>query len=92
MAEFARRGFVLHYVIDATEGDANVATMLEYLPGVFRAAGLAVVGPQLVALRFFTENEDGSRVFGCRPACRSARRCEVDTAGRRCRATIVARL
>ena len=57
MAELARRGFALHYVIDATQGDANLATILEYLPLVFRAAGLAVVGPQLVALTFFTTDQ-----------------------------------
>ena len=48
--ELARRGFVLHYVIDNTEGDANLAAMLTYLPQVFGAAGLAVIGPQLVAV------------------------------------------
>lgn len=57
IAELARRGFVLHYVIDATQPDVNIATMLGYLPGVFRAAGLAAIGPQLAALTFFTENE-----------------------------------
>lgn len=57
MAELARRGFALHYVVDATEGEANLAVMLEYLPRVFRAAGLAVVGPQLVALTLFTEDQ-----------------------------------
>jgi len=57
MAELARRGFVLNYVIDATEGDANLAMTLEYLPGVFQAAGLAVVGPQLAALKFLIAEE-----------------------------------
>jgi len=55
MAELARRGLVLHYVIDATESEANLAITLEYLPSVFRAAGLAVVGPQLAALALFTQ-------------------------------------
>jgi hypothetical protein len=45
--ELQRRGFVLHYVVDATEGGANLQTMVDYLPEVFMAAGLAVVGPQL---------------------------------------------
>jgi hypothetical protein len=57
MTELARRGFALHYVIDAIQGEANLAVMLEYLPRVFRAAGLAVVGPQLAALRFLTEEQ-----------------------------------
>jgi hypothetical protein len=47
--ELQRRGFVLHYVVDATEGGANLQTMVDYLPEVFMAAGLAVVGPQLTA-------------------------------------------
>lgn len=57
IAELARRGFVLHYVIDATEGDADIALTLEYLPQIFQAAGLAVVGPQMAALRFFIAEE-----------------------------------
>lgn len=48
--ELRRRGFVLHYVVDATENAGDFATVLGYLPAVFRAAGFAVVGPQLVAL------------------------------------------
>ncbi len=30
--ELQRRGFVLHYVVDATEGGANLQTMVDYLP------------------------------------------------------------
>lgn len=47
--ELERRGFVLHYVVDATEGGANLSAMLTHLHAMFTAAGLAVVGPQLVA-------------------------------------------
>ena len=55
--ELARRGFVLHYVIDNTQGDANLAAMLTHLPPVFGAAGLAVIGPQLVAADLLIEAE-----------------------------------
>jgi hypothetical protein len=57
MAELARRGFTLHYVIDSTQGPANLTKMLEYLPPVFHAAGFAVVGPQLAALVSLTQAE-----------------------------------
>ena len=57
MAELASRGFTLHYVVDSTQGPANLATMLEYLRPVFQAAGFAVVGPQLAALAFLTQAE-----------------------------------
>ena len=50
MDELTRRGFVLHYVIDNTESEANLAEILTYLPAVFKAAGLLVTGPQLMAL------------------------------------------
>ena len=36
--ELSRRGFTVNYVVDATQPDENLAVMLEYLPGVFRAA------------------------------------------------------
>ena len=55
--ELARRGFVLHYVIDNTQGDANLAAMLTHIPPVFGAAGLAVIGPQLVAADLLIEAE-----------------------------------
>ncbi len=55
--ELQRRGFVLHYVVDATEGGANLQTMVDYLPEVFMAAGLAVVGPQLTARQLMRQIE-----------------------------------
>lgn len=55
--ELQRRGFVLHYVVDATEGGANLQTMVDYLPQVFMAAGLAVVGPQLAARQLMRQVE-----------------------------------
>ena len=55
--ELSRRGFTVNYVVDATQPDDNLAVMLEYLPGVFRAAGLAVAGPQLVAVEFLKREE-----------------------------------
>lgn len=47
--ELSKRGFVLHYVVDATQGEANLENMLECLPDMFQASGLWVVGPQLAA-------------------------------------------
>ena len=44
MDELSRRGFTLHYVVDCTQPDVNLAIMLADLPKVFHAAGLAVVG------------------------------------------------
>lgn len=56
--ELTRRGFVLHYVVDATQGDGNLAQMLAYLPAVFEAAGLAVIGPQLVAMDLLVQSDE----------------------------------
>jgi len=55
--ELSRRGFTVNYVVDATQPDENLAVMLEYLPGVFQAAGLAVIGPQLAAVEFLKRAE-----------------------------------
>ena len=55
--ELSRRGFTVNYVVDATQPDENLAVMLEYLPGVFQAAGLAVSGPQLAAVEFLKREE-----------------------------------
>lgn len=55
--ELSRRGFTLHYVVDATQPDDNLATMLADMPAVFQAAGLAVIGPQLVAVELLKEAE-----------------------------------
>jgi hypothetical protein len=55
--ELARRGFTVNYVVDAVQPDENLAVMLEYLPGVFQAAGLAVIGPQLVAVELLKQAE-----------------------------------
>lgn len=55
--EIARRGFALHYIVDATQPDENLATMLAHLPAVFQAAGLAVVGPQLIAVELLQRAE-----------------------------------
>lgn len=55
--ELQRRGFALQYVVDATEGGANLQTMVDYLPEVFMAAGLAVVGPQVAARQLMHQVE-----------------------------------
>ena len=49
MKELTQRGFVLHYVIDNTVGNANLAEVLEYMPQLFETARLAMTGPQLMA-------------------------------------------
>lgn len=53
--EMKRRGFVLHYVVDATEGESDLPQLLTYLPGVFRAAGFGAIGPQVVAAHLVEE-------------------------------------
>ncbi len=50
-----QRGFVLHYVIDNIQTADHLGEVLTYLPAVFRAAGLLVTGPQLMALNVMTE-------------------------------------
>jgi len=55
--ELSHRGFTVNYVVDTTQPDENLAVMLEYLPGVFQAAGLAVIGPQIVAVEIFKHVE-----------------------------------
>lgn len=48
--ELSRRELVLHYVVDAVNTPANLEVLLGYLPAVFQAAGMAVIGPQIVAM------------------------------------------
>jgi hypothetical protein len=55
--ELSRRGLTVNYVVDATQPDDNLAVMLEYLPRVFQAAGLAVIGPQLAAVELLKQAE-----------------------------------
>ena len=55
--ELSRRGFTVNYVVDSTQPDDNLAVMLDYLPGVFQAAGLAVIGPQLAAVELLKQAE-----------------------------------
>jgi hypothetical protein len=55
MEELARRGFVLHYVIDSTQPEAELEERLIYIPAVFQTAGLAVTGPQLWALQLMQQ-------------------------------------
>lgn len=55
--ELTRRGLVLHYVVDATQGSANQSAMLTYLPAIFDAAGLAVIGPQILAAEMLIREE-----------------------------------
>lgn len=57
VVELTRRGLVLHYVVDATQGRANLSAMLAYLPAIFDATGLAVVVPQLLATEMLIRDE-----------------------------------
>lgn len=50
VAELHRRDLVVHYVVDATQGTANLETMLKFVPAMFQASGFAVIGPQIAAL------------------------------------------
>ena len=68
MHEFTQREFVLNYVIDNTESEADLGEMLTYLPEVFRAAGLLVVGPQLVALDVMERMDHRSRDVAAIPS------------------------
>lgn len=59
--ELARRGFVLHYVIDNTQGEANLAAMLTYIPPVLEGYGrdlaeLAVLAAVVVYCRFLSSH------------------------------------
>lgn len=56
--ELERRGFVVHYVVDGTEGGANLNLMVATLPILFTAAGLAAVGPQAVAVQIMRKAEE----------------------------------
>ena len=57
MKELTRRGFVLHYVVDNTLGQANLAEVLIYMPQLFETAGLAVTGPQLMAADLMVQED-----------------------------------
>jgi len=69
--ELEHRGLVLHYVVDATQGQANLETMLEYLPAMLQASGFGVVGPQLAARELVrvAEGDDGVSIPAMQ-ACR----------------------
>ena len=55
VGELSRRGFVLHYVVDSTQPEAELDEKLTYIPAVFEAAGLFVTGPQLMALQLMQQ-------------------------------------
>jgi hypothetical protein len=56
MQEFTQRGYVLHYIIDNMASPEELRVMLTYVPAIFRAAGLPVLGPQLMALEMMAQN------------------------------------
>ena len=47
--ELTQRGFVLHYVIDNTVSNANLAEVLDYMPQLFETARLSDDRTQLMA-------------------------------------------
>jgi len=55
VGELVRRGFVLHYVVDSTQPEAELDEKLTYIPAVFEAADLFVTGPQLMALELMQQ-------------------------------------
>ena len=64
MKELTRRGFVLHYVVDNTLGRRDLAEVLIYLPQLFRTAGLAVTGPQLMAADLMLQEDVPLEISG----------------------------
>ena len=69
--ELAQRGFVLHYVIDSTQPEAELDDKLTYIPAVFQAAGLMVTGPQLMALELMQKVDHRRRVVTAIPFYRA---------------------
>jgi hypothetical protein len=55
VGELVQRGFVLHYVVDSTQPEAELDEKLTYIPAVFEAADLFVTGPQLMALELMQQ-------------------------------------
>jgi len=52
-----RRGFALHYVVDSTHPEAELAVKLTLIPAIFDAAGFVVTGPQLMALDLMQQRD-----------------------------------
>jgi hypothetical protein len=69
--ELEERGFVLHYVIDGTQPEAELDEKLTYIPPVFQAAGLLVTGPQLVALELMQRVDHQPRDITAIPSYRA---------------------
>lgn len=61
LQELAKRGFVLHYVVDSVQSEAELDEKLTYIPAVFQAADLMVTGPQLMALELMQRAEQRPR-------------------------------
>lgn len=59
--ELSRRGYTLHYVLDATQSADRLEMMLTYLPAFYQAAGFLATGPQLMALEILEQLEEGRR-------------------------------
>lgn len=90
--ELVSRGFVLHYVVDSVQPEADLAERLTFMPGVFEAAGFMVTGPQLMAIELMqcanghagdvsmipAYREEGHQVADMLIArCHEERRCSV---------------
>ncbi len=71
MEVLAQRGFVLHYVVDNVQSEANLDEMLTFVPLVFQAAGILVVGPQLMALEFMQQEHGEPRDVDAIPLYRN---------------------
>jgi hypothetical protein len=71
VTEIAQRGFVLHYIVDSTQPEAELDEKLTYIPAVFQAAGLFVTGPQLVALELMQRLDGKPRDITAIPSYRA---------------------
>lgn len=61
MEELSRRGYVLHYVIDNIQTEAQITDVLEIVRAVFVAAAMMVTGPQLMALELMARADGQPR-------------------------------
>jgi hypothetical protein len=84
VAELARRGFVLHYVVDSTAPETELDEKLTFIPAVFEAAGLLVTGPQLMALEAMEKIDHRSKDVTAIPFYRAEGHAMADELIARC--------
>jgi hypothetical protein len=84
MRELARRDFVLHYVIDNMECEAEVVNRLAGVPLPLQAAGLLVTGPQIMALELMEQLDHQPRDASAIPRYRAEGHDVADRLIQRC--------